>query len=163
MISEMFDGAVVMSPPPGFGHADAVLALAGLLRAAAPPGLRVLSAPFPVRLGRQTELRPDLLVARYVDLVRDQLTAPPLLAVEVGSPASDLVDRSLKRVVYSRHRVPSYWLVDPETPALTVLELDGAGDYRPVADVVGSETFLALRPFAVRLCPLELVAGMRPC
>ena len=84
MMSEMFDGAVVMSPSPGFGHADAVLALAGLLRAAAPPGLRVLSAPFPVRLGRQTELRPDLLVARYVDLVRDELTAPPLLAVEVG-------------------------------------------------------------------------------
>ena len=26
MMSEMFDGAVVMSPPPGFGHADAVLA-----------------------------------------------------------------------------------------------------------------------------------------
>ena len=66
-------------------------------------------------------------------------------------------------MVYSRHRVLSYWLVDPETPALTVLELDSAGDYRPVADVVGSETFLALRPFAVRLCPLDLVAGMRPC
>jgi Uma2 family endonuclease len=163
MMSEMFDGAVVMSPSPGFGHADAVLALAGLLRAAAPPSLRVLSAPFPVRLGRQTELRPDLVVARYVDLVRDELTAPPLLAVEVGSPASDVVDRSLKRVVYSRHRVPSYWLVDPETPALTVLELDGAGDYRPVADVVGAEAFLALRPFPVRVCPLELVAGLRPC
>jgi Uma2 family endonuclease len=163
MMSEMFDGAVVMSPSPGFGHADAVLALAGTLRAAAPPGLRVLSAPFPVRLGRQTELRPDLLVARYVDLVRDELTAPPLLAVEVGSPATDVVDRSLKRVVYARHRVASYWLVDPETPALTVLELDGAGDYRLVADVVGAEAFLALRPFPVRICPLELVAGLRPC
>ena len=53
MMSEMFDGAVVMSASPGFGHADAVLALAGVLRAAAPPGLRVLSAPFPVRLGNR--------------------------------------------------------------------------------------------------------------
>jgi Uma2 family endonuclease len=163
MMSEMFDGAVVVSPSPGFGHADAVLALAGVLRAAAPPGLRVLSAPFPVRLGRQTELRPDLLVARYVDLVRDELTAPPVLAVEVGSPASDMVDRSLKRVVYARHGVPSYWLVDPETPALTALELDAGGDYRAVADVVGVERFLAVRPFPVRICPLELVAGLRPC
>ena len=162
MMSEMFDGAVVMSPSPGFSHADAVLALAGVLRAAAPAGLRVLSAPFPVRLGRQTELRPDLLVARYVDLVRDELTAPPLLAVEVRSPASDLLDRSLKRVVYGRHGVPSYWLVDPETPALTTLELDAGGEYRTVADVVGVETFLALRPFPVRICPLELVAGLRP-
>jgi Uma2 family endonuclease len=163
MMSEMFDGAVVVSPSPGFGHADAVLTLAGALRAAAPPGLRVLAAPFPVRLGRQTELRPDLLVARYVDLVRDELTAPPLLVVEVRSPASDLVDRTLKRVVYGRHRVASYWLVDPETPALTVLELDGEGDYRPVADVVGAEAFLAARPFPVRLSPIELVAGLRPC
>jgi Uma2 family endonuclease len=163
MMSEMFDGAVVLSPPPGFGHADAVLTLAGVLRAAAPPSLRVLAAPFPVRLGRQTELRPDLLVARYVDLVRDELTAAPLLAVEVRSPASDLVDRSLKRVVYARHRVASYWLVDPETPALTVLELDEAGDYRLVADVVGAEMFVAARPFPVGVRPLDLVAGLGPC
>ena len=57
----------------------------------------------------------------------------------------------------------SYWLVDPETPALTALELDDAGDYRPVADVVGAETFAAARPFAVRVSPLDLVAGLRPC
>jgi Uma2 family endonuclease len=163
MMTEMIDGAVFLSPSPGFGHADAVLALAGLLRAAAPPGLRVLAAPFPVRLGRQTELRPDLLVARYADLLRDELIAPPLLAVEVRSPASDLLDRSLKRSVYARHRVPGYWLVDPDTPALTALELDPDGDYRAVADVVGAETFVPERPFAVRVSPLALVAGLRPC
>jgi Uma2 family endonuclease len=163
MMSEMFDGAVVMSPSPGFGHADALLALAGVLRAAAPPELRVLAAPFPVRLGRQTQVRPDVLVARYVDLVRDELTAPPLLAVEVCSPATDLVDRSLKRAVYSRHRVRSFWLLDPETPALTALELDDDGDYRPVSDVVGPEIFAAVRPFPVRVSPLQLVAGLRPC
>jgi Uma2 family endonuclease len=163
MLSEMFDGTVVLSPSPGFGHTDAVLTLAGALRAAAPPELRVLAAPFPVRLGRQTELRPDLLVARYVDLVRDELTAPPLLVVEVRSPASDLLDRSLKRSVYARHRIEGYWLVDPETPALTALELDEHGDYRTVADVVGTELFAATRPFPVRLSPLALVAGLRPC
>jgi Uma2 family endonuclease len=163
MMTEMLDGAVFLSPSPGFGHADAVLALAGLLRAAAPADLRVLGAPFPVRLGRQTELRPDLMVARYADLVRDELTEPPLLAVEVRSPATDLVDRCLKRSVYARYRVPGYWLVDPETPALIALELDEDGDYRAVADVVGAETFTAVRPFAVRVSPLALVAGIRPC
>jgi Uma2 family endonuclease len=163
MMSELFDGTVVLSPSPGFGHADAVLTLAGVLRAAAPPDLRVLAAPFPVRLGRQTELRPDVLVARYVDLVRDELTAPPLLVVEVRSPASDLVDRSLKRTVYAHHRIADYWLVDPETPALTALELDGDGDYRTAADVVGPELFAPSRPFPVRVSPLALVAGLRPC
>lgn len=163
MITEMFDGAVFVSPSPGFGHADAVLALAGRLRAAAPPWLRVLAAPFPVRLGRQTELCPDVVVARYVDLTRDELTAPPLLAVEVRSPGGGLLDLSLKRVVYARHRVPSFWVVDPEAPALTALELDEDGDYRPVADVVGSEAFSAVRPFPVRFSALDLVAGMQPC
>lgn len=162
-MSELLDGTVFLSPSPGFGHADAVLTLAGALRAAAPPELRVLAAPFPVRLGRQTELRPDLLVARYVDLVRDELTAPPLLVVEVGSPATDVLDRSLKRSVYARHAVKDYWLVDPETPALTALELDEDGDYRTVAEVVGAEPFAAARPFPVQLSPLAIVAGLRPC
>ena len=163
MIAEMLDGAVFVSPSPGFGHADAVLALAGRLRAAAPPWLRVLASPFPVRLGRQTELRPDVFVARYVDLTRDELTAPPLLAVEVRSPGSGLLDLSVKRGVYARHRVPSFWVLDPEAPALTALELDEDGDYRVVADVVGGDAFAAVRPFPVRFSALDLVAGLQPC
>ena len=163
MITEMFDGAVFVSPSPGFGHVDAVLALAGRLRAAAPPWLRVLASPFPVRLGRQTELRPDVFVARYVDLTRDELTAPPLLAVEVRSPGSGLLDLSVKRGVYARHRVPSFWVLDPEAPALTALELDEGGDYRVVADVVGGDAFAAVRPFPVRFSALDLVAGLQPC
>jgi len=163
MITEMFDGAVFVSPSPGFGHVDAVLALAGRLRAAAPPWLRVLASPFPVRLGRQTELRPDVFVARYVDLTRDELTAPPLLAVEVRSPGSGLLDLSVKRGVYARHRVPSFWVLDPEAPALTALELDEDGDYRVVADVVGGDAFAAVRPFPVRFSALDLVAGLQPC
>ena len=163
MISETFDGAVFVSPSPGFGHADAVLALAGALRAAAPPSLRVATAPFPVRLGRQTELRPDVLVARYVDLVRDELTAAPLLVVEVRSAGSCLLDRSLKRSLYARFGVRSYWLVDPETPAITALELDEDGEYGTVADVVGAQLLAVERPFPVRVRPVDLVAGLRPC
>jgi Uma2 family endonuclease len=162
MIAEMLDGAVFVSPSPGFGHADAVLALAGTLRRAAPAELRVVAGPFPVRLGRRTELRPDLMVARYVDLVRDGLTAAPLLAVEVRSPGSELLDRSLKRAVYARHRVRSYWLVDPEEPSLTALELDEDGDYGTVAEVTGREWFSARLPFPVSVRPLDLVAGLRP-
>jgi Uma2 family endonuclease len=158
MITEMVDGAVFVRPSPGFAQVDAVLALAGALRSAAPPVLRVLTAPFPVRLGRQTRLRPDLLVARYLDLVRDELTAPPLLAVDVGGELS-----ALRRVVYARHRVASYWIVDPEAPAVTALELDDEGDYRTAAEAVGAEVFAARRPFPVSVRPLDLVAGLRPC
>src|SRR5215468_5919049 len=86
MLAELLDGTVLVTPTPGFSHQDAVLSLALTLRQACPAGLRVLVAPFAVRLAAQTELRPDLLVARYVDLTSDRLTEPPLLAVEVSGP-----------------------------------------------------------------------------
>jgi Uma2 family endonuclease len=162
MIAEMLDGAVFLTPSPGFGHQDAVLNLAALLRQACPPGLRVVLAPFAVRLGEQTELRPDVLVARYVDLTRDELTAPPLLAVEVRSPSSGLIDRSLKKSVYARYRVSCYWLMDPDTPSLTVYELGEEGEYIGVAHAVGSQPYTAVRPFPVTVVPVELVAGLRP-
>ncbi len=158
MITEMVDGAVLVRPSPGFAHVDALLTLAGLLRAAAPPDLRVLTSPFPVRLGRRTRLRPDLLVARYTALLRAELAAPPVLAVEVGADLG-----IVHRVVYARHGVASYWVLDPEVPAMTVLELDAAGEFRTIAEVAGTERFPALRPFRVSVCPLDLVAGLRPC
>jgi hypothetical protein len=161
MITEMVDGAVFVRPAPGFAQVDAVLALAGTLRSAAPPALRVLTAPFGVRLGRRTRLRPDLLVARYADLLRDELAAPPLLVVDVVGVGGELP--GLHRLVYGRHRVASCWVIEPEAPALTALELDDDGDYRTVAEVVGAERFAARRPFPVSVCPLDLVAGLRPC
>ena len=57
---------------------------------------------------------------------------------------------------------PSYWLVDPETPALTALDLDDEGEYGTVAEVRGAERFAAVRPFPVSVTPLQLVAGLRP-
>jgi hypothetical protein len=100
MITEMVDGAVFVRPTPGFAHVDAVLALAGRLRSVAPPTMRVLTAPFPVRLGRRTRVRPDLIVARYVDLLRDELAESPLLAVDVGGEL-------IHQLLYARHRVPA--------------------------------------------------------
>jgi Uma2 family endonuclease len=162
MIAELFDGALVLSPTPGFGHQDAVLSLAVTLRNACPRGLRVLVGPIAVRLGRDAELGPDVLVARYADLATDGLTAPPLLAVEVRSPGTGLVDRSLKKVVYARHGVPSYWLVDPEMPSVTAFELGADGEYAEVAHVSGPDGWQATRPFPVTVVPVDLVAGLHP-
>jgi Uma2 family endonuclease len=161
MFAELLDGTVVVTPTPGFSHQDAVLNLAMTLRRSCPPGLRVLVGPFPVRLGSQTELQPDLLVARYVDLTSDRLTEPPLLAVEVTGPGTGLLDRSLKKTAYARARVPAFWLVDPDVPALTGFELDD-GEYVQVGHARGAWPFRASRPFPVAVLPLDLVAGLHP-
>jgi Uma2 family endonuclease len=134
-----------------------------LLRQACPSGLRVIGAPFAVRPDKFNELRPDLIVARYVDLTERDLPGAPLLAVEVISPTSRLRDASLKRAVYARLGVPSFWLIDPdpERPALTAFQLAGSG-YRQEAHVVGSASWTTSRPFLVSVVPADLVAGLRP-
>ncbi|HVQ91635.1 MAG TPA: Uma2 family endonuclease [Mycobacteriales bacterium] len=162
MLAEMFDGVVVLSPAPGFAHQDAVLSLAITMRAACPPGLRVLVAPFGVRLGERAEVRPDVLVARYVDLTSDGLAVPPLLAVEVRSPGTALIDQSVKKALYAQHRVQSYWIVDPEAPSLTAYELAEPGGYLAAGHASGAETWQATRPFPVTVRPIDLVAGLRP-
>jgi len=160
---ELIDGELLVSPAPGWPHQEATLALYRLLHAACPRALRVLVAPFAVRVDAFNELQPDLLVAKYEDLTERDLPRAPLLAVEVISPTSRLTDTSLKKAAYARMRVPSFWLVDPDRrePTLTVFEFEG-DSYRDGVVVAGHETLAATRPFMVRITPADLVAGLMP-
>jgi Uma2 family endonuclease len=160
---ELIDGELLVSPAPGWSHQEASQTLYVMLRAACPPDLRVLAAPFAVRIDQFNELQPDVLVARFADLTEVNLPRAPLLAVEVISPSSGLRDRSLKKAVYERMGVQSCWLVDPDRsrPALTAFELRG-GCYHEVAAVSGHDLWEADRPFAVRIIPADLIAGLEP-
>jgi Uma2 family endonuclease len=160
---ELIDGALLVSPAPGWAHQEATLALGLVLRAACPASMRVLVAPFAVRPDRYNEVQPDVLVARYEDLTEQGLPRAPLLAVEVISPTSRLHDASLKKAVYARLGTPSYWLVDPnrDKPSLTVFEL-ADGDYKETAHVTGGRAWMATRPFPVRVVPADQVRGLRP-
>jgi len=82
----------------------------------------------------------------------------PLLVVEVLSPGTRRRDEGAKRRAYAEAGVPSYWLLDPQEPALTVLQLGAGGDYVEVLTLVGDEEREVTRPFPVRLCPAELAA-----
>jgi Uma2 family endonuclease len=161
---ELLDGALLVTPAPAWEHQEVQYTLYGVLRAACPHGIRVIGASFAVRLTRDTELQPDLLVARYSDLTPKNLPTAPLLAVEVRSPSTALIDVNLKKAVYERHAVPSYWVIDPdpEKPALRVYELGANGRYTEVAHVTGGETFAAERPFPIVITPSILVTGLHP-
>jgi Uma2 family endonuclease len=54
--------------------------------------------------------------------------APPLLVVEVVSPGELQRDRDYiaKRQQYQDLSIPEYWIIDPQTQTLLVLELSGA-------------------------------------
>ena len=151
---ELVDGVLLVSPSPAVAHQVAVVNLLERLLQHVPSDLRVLTAPLDVRFSPVRQLQPDVLVVpREVPALK--LDRRPLLVVEVLSASTRATDLTLKRHVFEQAGVPSYWLLDPEVPSLTVLELrDGA--YAELAAAVGDEALTVERPFPVTLVPVEL-------
>lgn len=59
------------------------------------------------------------------EIVAGELHLVPDWSCEVLSPGNAAHDRVTKRRLYARHRVPYYWLVDPQTCTLEALRLEG--------------------------------------
>ena len=155
---ELIDGALLVTPVPGYRHQKIGYRLYHVLEAACPPEFDVLGAPFAVHVGDRVELQPDVLVGWSEDFTAKDLPAPPVLAVEILSPSTAIHDLNTKKAVYERLRVPCYWVIDPVAPELTVFELDEDGCYQRIAKAAGTEVFEARRPFPVRVVP-EALAG----
>jgi Uma2 family endonuclease len=153
---ELLDGTLIVSAAPSRAHQRASIRLSVLMYAACPDDLEVLHAPFAVGLADDTELQPDLLVAPREQFTARDLPGAPLLAVEILSPSTRLVDRQLKKARFEEAGCPSFWLVDPLEPRLEVFELRD-GTYALVADVSGDESWTAAAPYAVTVTPSALV------
>lgn len=161
---ELFDGELVVTPPPGERHQWVAQELWDRLKGVTPSEYVVFALPVALDLSERTHLEPDLTVKRREDFGRSEFV--PLLLVEVASPSTSRRDRREKRAYYESVGCPSYWLLDPggpvAEPVLTVLELGADGRYDEVATVRGAEPFDATRPFPVRVVPADLVAGIPP-
>lgn len=153
---ELVDGTLVVTPAPSTRHQRAVARLLRTLSDAVPDDLEVLTGPFDVRLADDTVLQPDVLVCRRADLTEQDLPTAPLLAVEVLSPSTRLIDLTLKHARYEAAACPAYWVVDPDVPSLRAWELRD-GTYVEVAAVEGTDRFSATRPCPVAFSPADLV------
>jgi Uma2 family endonuclease len=158
---ELLDGTLIVSPAPGPAHQRVAAVLITLLELACPDDLIV----FPdvgLRIGAQSALEPDVVVARSSDVSGIRLAKPPLLVVEILSPDSALRDLNLKKAAYESFGVPSYWVVDPnlDRPSLRAFALEGAS-YAEAGCVTGKAAFQAERPFSVEVVPADLVAKLR--
>ncbi len=135
---EVINGRLYMSPSPNPYHQR----LAGrlfLLLSALPEG-EVFTAPVDVLFPGATPVIPDLLYLRkdQADLVtRRGIEGVPYLVAEVLSPSTAGYDRTVKLNKYASAGVEHYWIVDPASRTLMLLELDGA-TYRLAASL-GSE------------------------
>jgi Uma2 family endonuclease len=153
---ELIDGVLLVSPAPRWEHQRASAQLIHALVTACPSEFDVLF-PIDVRGGPRTSVQPDLSVVRAADLVPgESYLSVPALAVEILAPSSAGVDRLLKRHVYATLGVPSYWIVDLDDPAVTVLTLVD-GSYVEQTTVTGDGELTVSEPFPVTLRPSQLV------
>jgi Uma2 family endonuclease len=145
---EIIDGDLLVTPSPSMDHQGIVGEFFVRLRAyvrAYHIG-NAFVAPADVHFSDDTVLEPDLVVlpAAIQKQPRDWKSAPPpLLVIEVLSPRTARVDRTLKRRRYQSAEVPEYWIVDGRTrsverwrPADTAGEtLSGRMEWHPDAGV----------------------------
>lgn len=153
---EIVDGALLVTPSPSLLHQAVSSNLIRVLQSSAPATLRVLHAPLDLVIDEATVLQSDLLVVPSADLHRPEQPLRPLLVVEILSPASRRVDLTLKRSRYEAAGIASYWVVDPDVPSLTAWQFRDVR-YVDAAHAEGAGTYDATVPFAVRLCPAELL------
>lgn len=130
---EIIDGELYVTPGPQEIHQDVVGALFRRLcdyLDASGIGKAMIS-PADVRMGdgAKTRVQPDVFVVRleggrrpaYPYALRDLL-----LAIEVVSPSSPILDYQIKRDLYLREGVGEYWVVNPD--AMNVSRWQGRDD-----------------------------------
>jgi Uma2 family endonuclease len=155
---ELLDGVLVVRPRPTTVHQAVAGRLYGVLSESCPENLLVVPEPA-LELDPQTEFDPDLVVVPIDEVGGPKFTEPPLLVVEIRSPATALVDLNRKKSAYEKFGVPSYWIVSPQPtqPELTVFELRGRR-YDMVAKTTAAVT--VGRPFTVTVDPARLTRGL---
>jgi Uma2 family endonuclease len=110
---------------------------------------RVFNAPIDLILEATSVLQPDLLFvskARQDIITERAIEGAPNLVIEILSPTTIRNDRVTKAQIYARHKVPAYWIVDPELETIEIYLLEADG-YRLAGTLAGQPLMLA-PPFA---------------
>jgi Uma2 family endonuclease len=98
----------------------------------------VFHAPIDLILTDHDILVPDVLVVSDPNLISKRgIEGPPVLIVEILSPATRKQDRGMKARRYAELGVEHYWIVDPDQKRLECHRL-AEGVFRPVAEAEGN-------------------------
>jgi Uma2 family endonuclease len=128
---ELYNGEVFEIPSPILLHQFVLgrlyLALSAYVQV---HGGSVFVAPLDIVLTDYDVVQPDVLLfmaerEHLLDMYTVTRHAPDL-AVEILSPSTARNDRGRKLRLLERHRVPEYWLVDPDAPSVEVYRLSDA-------------------------------------
>jgi Uma2 family endonuclease len=141
---ELHEGELSVTPSPSPAHQRVVLNFAVVLeRYVRERGLgEVFVAPIDCILSETVVVQPDIVYlerARLAAISQRGIEGPPTLVIEVLSPSTLQIDRSVKGQLYARHRVPYYWIVDAEARTVEAFELAGDG-YQPAGGLEGQRS-----------------------
>ena len=123
---EILDGELFVTPSPSPLHQRISKRLQRQIEAYFEDrGLgEVFNAPLDTILGPHDVAQPDVLVVTNSSLVTKRaIEGPPVLVVEILSPATAARDRAVKADRYAAAGVAHYWIVDPEARRLECLHL----------------------------------------
>ena len=124
---ELLDGELLLTPAPNLKHQRLQLRLGvRLAQFIEERGLgELFLAPCDVVLSDTDVVQPDLLFVsrerRRLLSNGDNVRGAPDLVVEILSPATAERDRGYKRMLYAKHGVKEYWLVDPVAETVSIL------------------------------------------
>lgn len=129
---QLLNGEMILAPSPTERHQSIVGQLFASLREFVIRNRagRVWVAPLDVVLSDHDVAQPDVLFvsnARADIVTEANIQGAPDLVVEIISPGTAYYDQGYKRLLYGRHGVREYWLVDPGTETVDVLTLGQEG------------------------------------
>jgi Uma2 family endonuclease len=134
---ELIDGEHYVTPSPSLWHQELSRRLVRLLilYQESHPGGRLFYAPLDCVFTIFDVVEPDVLFVTedqlYI-LTEKHVRGAPALVVEILSPSTRRVDERTKRDLYDRVGVREYWVVDPESNAMSVYRRNSSGRF-PVA------------------------------
>ena len=129
---QLLDGEMILAPSPTSRHQSILLRLViPLEQFIATNGLgRVWVAPLDVVLSNTDVAQPDILFVSHTRgeiITEANIQGAPDLVVEILSPSTAQYDRGYKQLLYGRHGVQEYWMVDPDAETVEVLSLGEEG------------------------------------
>ncbi|MGL4499366.1 MAG: Uma2 family endonuclease [Planktothrix sp.] len=146
-LCELFNGELVEMPPESglnFQIANRLFLVFALILGT--DRVRGHGLELEVR-GEPKNRYPDLTIIReeHIQLLSKRNTillsmSPPLLVIEVVSPGEIQRDRDYiaKKLQYQDCGIPEYWIVDPQTQTILVLELTG-DTYREIGNFTNDD------------------------
>ena len=157
---ELHDGELSVTPAPAPRHQRVSGRLYRLLQGHVESRRlgEVLYSPIDCILSDTSIVQPDIVYldpSRLSTVTGRGIEGPPTLAVEILSPSTVHIDRSVKFQLYARYGVPYYWIVDPDARTIDAYRLT-EGAYELTARLHGEHP-IALPPFSdLALAPVSI-------